>query len=263
MVKGVAVLGGSAPPRASRENLSVRKAGALLRAAAAGRSGVSVSALARAAQLPRATALRIIESLVAERLLARLPDDRIVIGAGLIQLARMADLTDLLIDASRDVLETLMVQVHETVTLTVVLPDGTPSVVRQVDGPYLLGLTSWVSRPLPLHASSSGKLVLAHAGPERVAAILRKPLEPLASRTITDLDELRAELTRIREQGWSSIEDELEDGVSSVSMAIVVDDVLLGTVNISGPATRFDARARRASLPALRAACITIVGRLA
>ena len=71
-----------------RENQSVRKAAALLRAAAESGSGATVSALARAAELPRATALRMIESLVAERLLARLPDDRVVIGPGLHTLAR-------------------------------------------------------------------------------------------------------------------------------------------------------------------------------
>jgi DNA-binding IclR family transcriptional regulator len=143
-----------------------------------------------------------------------------------------------------------------------VLPDGTPSLVVQVDGPHLLGLTSRVGRPLPLHASSSGKMVLAHASPARVEAILRMPLEKLASHTITGSDPLRAQLTAIREQGWSSIEDELEDGVSSVSMGIVVDGAPFGTVNVSGPTVRFDAAARTASLPHLRAACGTIASRL-
>lgn len=237
--------------RASRENRSVRKAAALLRAAAADRSGASVSALARAAELPRATALRMIESLVAERLLARLPDDRIVIGAGLIQLARTADLTEVIVHASSGLLERLRAEVGETVTLTVVLPDGTPALVRQLDGPHLLGLTSWVGRPLPLHATSSGKIVLANARPEQFRAMLRSPLARLGSRTITDPQALEREVETVRGAGWSQIEDELEEGVASISVGILVGGSLVGCVNISGPTTRFTQAVRAAALPAL------------
>ncbi len=249
-------------PRASRENLSVRKAAALLRAAAGDRSGTSVSALARAADLPRATALRMIESLVAERLLARLADDRIVIGAGLIQLARTADLTEVMLHASSGLLKHLVEQVGETVTLTVILPDGTPALVRQLDGPHLLGLINWEGRPLPLHATSSGKMVLAYARPDQVRAVLHAPLARLASRTIIDVEELRAEISAVRAAGWSQIEDELAEGVASISVGIVVDDVLAGCVNLSGPTARFTPAARAAALPALKATAAAITAAL-
>ncbi|MBL8932013.1 MAG: IclR family transcriptional regulator [Kineosporiaceae bacterium] len=247
---------------ASRENQSVRKAAALLRAAAGHGSGATVSALARTAELPRATALRMIESLIAERLLARLPDDRIVIGPGLHRLARTADLSELLIHASRGVLERLSEQTSESATLTVVMPDGSLSLVRQVDGPYMLGLTNWVGRPFPLHASSSGKLFLAYADPARVEALVGRPLEPVATRTITDPDVLRADLAQARAAGWSQIEDEIEDGLASISMGILVDGELVGTLNISGPSARLTPAARTAALPLLRSACDTVAARV-
>ena len=53
---------------------SVRKAITLLRATAAHGDGASVSALARTAGLPRATALRLIQTMEGERLLQRVPD---------------------------------------------------------------------------------------------------------------------------------------------------------------------------------------------
>ena len=59
---------------AQRRNQSVQKAAALLRAAAATPEGVTVSELARRAALPRATAGRMVEALLAERFLRRLPD---------------------------------------------------------------------------------------------------------------------------------------------------------------------------------------------
>ncbi len=244
--------------QAARENQSVRKAAALLRAAAAHGGGATVSALARDAGLPRATALRMVESLVAERLLARLPDDRVVIGAGLHALARSTNLVEILLDAARGVIEPLAEAVRESVTLTVLLPDGSLEVVRQVDGPHLLGLTNWVGRPFELHASSAGKLALAYASPDRVDALLRTPLTKVAPATITDPVVLRAELDRIRREGFSEIEDELDEGLAAISVGLFTDGVLVGSLNISGPTRRFGRAARVAALPLLRASCAAI-----
>jgi DNA-binding IclR family transcriptional regulator len=245
-----------------RENQSVRKAAALLRAAAEHGAGSTVSALARAADLPRATALRMIESLVAERLLARLPDDRVVIGPGLHTLVRTTNLTELLLDAARVPMEGLARTVRESVTLTVSLPDGSLSLVRQLDGPHMLGMTNWVGRPFALHTSSSGKLALAFGDPARVEALLRTPLEKVASRTVTDPDAFRAELARVRADGWSQIEDEIEDGIAALSAGVFFDGALVASLNVTGPTTRFGERARRAALPPLRRACAAVEANL-
>ncbi len=241
-----------------RENQSVRKAAALLRAAADSGAGATVSALARAADLPRATALRMIESLVAERLLARLPDDRVVIGPGLHNLARTTNLTELILDSARRPMEELAERVRESVTLTVSLPDGSLALVRQIDGPHMLGMTNWVGRPFALHTSSSGKLALAHADPARVEAFLRGPLTKVASRTITDPDVFRAQLDEVRATGWSQIEDEIEDGIAAISCGIFFDGTLVASLNITGPTIRFTARSRKAALPPLRRACAAV-----
>ncbi len=241
-----------------RENQSVRKAAAILRAAADSASGATVSALARAAELPRATALRMIESLVAESLLSRLPDDRIVIGPGVHSLARSANLTELLLDAAREPLDELATHTDESITLTVALPDGSLSLVRQLDGPHMLGLTKWVGRPVALHASSSGKLALAFAEESRVASVLRAGLPGMASRTITDPQRFREALHRIRVVGWSEIEDEIEDGLAAVSVGIFFEGAMVGSVNISGPSTRLTGATRAAAVPALRRACAQI-----
>jgi IclR family transcriptional regulator, acetate operon repressor len=238
-----------------RENQSVRKAAALLRAAADIGTSATVSALAREAALPRATALRMIESLVAERLLARLPDDRIVLGPGLQRLARSTNVTELLVDAARAPMESLAEQVHESVTLTAMLPDGSLSLARQVDGPHLIGLTNWVGRVFDWHATSAGKLAMAYAEPARIEAMLAGPLRQVASRTVTDPQALRADLAATKRRGWSQIEDEVEDGLAAVSIGLFLDATLIGSLNISGPTTRFTLKARKAALPLLRQAC--------
>src|SRR5256885_9625658 len=121
--------------QAQRRNQSVRKAAAVLRAAAESREEVTVSELARRAGLPRATALRMVEALVAERFLRRLPDDRVALGPGLLAVARAANPDTILLDAAQGPLERLAGTVPETITLTVPRPAGSPGVRRQLDCP--------------------------------------------------------------------------------------------------------------------------------
>lgn len=245
------------PAPAQRRNQSVQKAAAVLRAAAGAPEGVTVSELARRAGLPRATALRMVEALLAERFLRRLPDERVALGAGLLGIARAADPDALLLEAAEAPLAALAARVPETITLTVSRPDGSLEIVRQLDGPRMLGLTNWVGRPFPVHASSSGKLALA-LGAEAVRRRLPGRLERHASRTITKRTELEAELARIRERGYAEIVDELEDGLAALSVAIVLDGELVASINASGPTQRFDDRARARALPALREAAANV-----
>ena len=248
-------------PSTQRQNQSVSKAAALLRAAARSADGETVSSLARAAGLPRATALRMVEALVEERLLSRLGDDRIVIGPGLHALARATSVDEIVLDAAREPLDALAARTDETITLTVAHADGTVEIIRQIDGPYMLGLSNWVGRPFALHASSSGKLALAFGDPTGRARSLLV-LDRLATRTITDPADLDRALATVRERGWAEIEDELEEGLAAVSVGFSLDGVLVGSVNVSGPTARLDASARRALVPPLRDACIAIERRL-
>src|SRR5919198_6019510 len=83
-------------------NQSVLKAITLLRATAASTDGASVSALARAAGLPRATALRLIQTMEREGFLLRVPEaDRVLLGPELVRLARRVDTAILLREVAR------------------------------------------------------------------------------------------------------------------------------------------------------------------
>jgi IclR family acetate operon transcriptional repressor len=237
-------------------NQSVRKAVAVLRAAAATPGGDSVSGIARTTALPRATVLRLIRTLEDEGLLVRFPErDRVVPGLELVRLARSVDVRDALVEASRRPLETLAEQTRETVSLSIVETGGTLDVVRQIDPPSLLRISDWIGRRYALHASSSGKLLLSSLGEAQLAAALAGPLERLTPATITDAPTLRRELDAVRETGVAIIVDELELGVASLSVGVRVRDRLAAVLNVTGPTHRFDEAARTAAAPlALEAA---------
>jgi DNA-binding IclR family transcriptional regulator len=244
----------AAPQDGSKLNQSVQKAIMLLRATAASNHGTSVSALARAAGLPRATALRLIQTMEREGLLLRVPqDDRVLLGPELIRLARQVDMGTLLREVAHGHLGELRDAVRETVTLSVVAPDGGLDLVYQVDGPQHLVPRSWIGQRFPMHASSSGKLLLSTYDEQRLERFLHGPLPALTPHTITGRRALRKELAQDRARGYSSTIDELEDGLAGVSVGVFSESgALLGVVNVTGLSKRFDEAARRRALEHMR-----------
>jgi DNA-binding IclR family transcriptional regulator len=237
-------------------NQSVRKAITLLRATADD-DRANVSSLARAAGLPRATALRMIQTLEQEGFLLRVAgDDRVLLGPELLRLARNTDEGLLLLEAARPVIGELVAAVRETGTLSVVAPDGGLDLVHQVDAPHHLRPGSWVGQRFPLHASASGKVLLATFDDEQLERFLREPLVRLTPSTITTADELRIDLGRVRERGHALSMDEAEEGLSGVATGIYGQaGDLVGVLTVSGPTQRLDGRrARRAADHLARAA---------
>jgi DNA-binding IclR family transcriptional regulator len=238
----------------SKLNRSVQKAITLLRATADSTDGASVSALARAAGLPRATALRLIQTMEREGMLLRVPEaDRVLLGPELLRLARRVDTATLLQEVARGRLGELTDAVRETVSLSVVAPDGGLDVVDQVAGPHHLVPRSWLGQRFPLHASSSGKLLLSTYDEQRLARFLRDPLPAVTPHTITAKRALRRELDEIRAQGHAATVDELEEGLAGVSVGIFGEaGVLVGAINVSGLSQRFDGPARRRAVERVR-----------
>jgi DNA-binding IclR family transcriptional regulator len=237
-------------------NQSVRKAITLLRATAEDRNA-NVSSLARSAGLPRATALRMIQTLEQEGFLLRIPgDDRVLLGPELLRLARNTDEQLLLREVSRPIVSGLVAALRETVTLSVVAPDGGLDLVSQVDAPAQLRPQSWVGQRFPLHASASGKVLLATYDDERLERFLDEPLARFTPSTITAPVDLREELRRVREQRYALSRDEEEEGLSGVSTGISGQrDELLGVLTVGGPTQRLDLqRGRQAIDHLLRAA---------
>lgn len=252
-----------------KSNQSVQRAVAILRAVAAAQpDGETAAGLARAAELPHPTALRLIRTLEAEGFVMQVDArGRYVLGVELLSLAG-GDATRVLAAAARPVLEELAGSASETATLSIPHRDSV-EVVLQVDGPRLVGVVNWVGERFPLHATASGKVVLAAWGEDRLERYLSQPLERLAARTITDPGALRAEVARVREQGYAVIEDELEDGLFGVSAPVHDRSAdaperrrLVCAVTLSGPCFRYGREARSAAVPLLRVAARTIEERL-
>jgi len=115
-----------------------------------------------------------------------------------------------------------------------------------------------VGTRVPAHATSMGHVLLAGLSPAELDAYLSvADLAPLTSHTITSPEALRAELDKVRAQGWALVDQELEDGLRSVA-APVRDTAgrVTAAVNVSSHASRTTLdRIRREILPAVLHTC--------
>jgi IclR family transcriptional regulator, pca regulon regulatory protein len=114
-------------------------------------------------------------------------------------------------------MEALVERTHESCSAAVL--DGSEIVyVVRVPTKRIMAISLGLGSRLPAHAASMGRVLLADLSPDDLDEHLaRTELEPLTARTITDEDELRAELDKVRRQGWSLVDQELEEGIRSIA----------------------------------------------
>lgn len=104
-----------------------------------------------------------------------------------------------------------------------------------------------------LHTSAAGKAILANLPRERAESIIDEHgLTAKTPNTITDRQELLAELDEIRERGYAYNFEESTAGLRAVGSVVrgPHDDVL-GALSISGPAHRFKGETFERDLPDL------------
>lgn len=92
----------------------------------------------------------------------------------------------------------------------------------------------------PLYYTATGKAALAFMDDEEIKSIIdERALKPQTEHTVTDRDELRAELLEIRERGFALNDEEQFLGLRAVSAPIRDDENdVIGAISISGPVSR-------------------------
>ena len=130
---------------------------------------------------------------------------------------------------------------RETISLYVL--DGTDRVcVERLESPQNVRIVARLGLRLPLYAGSAGKVILAFLDEAQREHILSTvPLQPFTQHTITDLNVLRAELVKIKRQGYASSHGEWIQDASGVAAPIYGPDrKVAGALTISGPTQRFN-----------------------
>jgi DNA-binding IclR family transcriptional regulator len=242
-------------------NQSISRAIALMRSISSSPGRASVSELARTVGLSRTTASRLLATLEQYGLVERASSaDYYTLGYELARLGRLAEPYAGVVARAEPLMRALAERSGESVTLSVPTPDDDIDFIHQVDGPRLIGGRWWVGQRFPLHASSSGKVLLAEPRGAPIVEKLPARLPVCATRTIRTREALVEDLDGVRERGYAITRDELEDGLLGISVPIRDDRrELFAILSVSGPTYRMDSEAREPVLVALRQAAESIV----
>jgi DNA-binding IclR family transcriptional regulator len=228
-------MGRKPPPGAQ----AVLRAIALLKSFTDERPDRDVSELARETGLSRSTTHRLLSALASEGLVERnASSGRYRLGPTTVALGTRALRTLSLRQTVRPVLESLSQETGETATLEV-LSSGKMLILDEVLGPHLVGTSPSLGTSWALHATSTGKALLAALPDTRLTELLKTPLARFTPRTITTWTELEAELSRVRRDGFATVSEELEEGYSAAGAVIRVPiGEPYATLSVGGPSAR-------------------------
>ena len=136
-------------------------------------------------------------------------------------------------------MEDVVDQVHESCSASVL--DGTDIVyVLRVPTKKIMTIQLSIGSRLPAWCTSMGRVLLGGFDDAAVGAILVKSeIKSFTSRTVTDRRKLKQIIGEDRDKGWSLVNQELEEGLLSVSVPLVDrSGRIIAAMNVSGHATR-------------------------
>jgi IclR family pca regulon transcriptional regulator len=234
---------------------SLERGLAVIRAFDAEHPELTLSDVARAAGLTRASARRFLRTLMElgyvrsnGRLFALRPR---VLELGYAYLSSLS-----LHEVAQPHLERLVSVLRESSSVSVLDADDVVYVAR-VPTRRIMTITISVGTRFPAYATSMGRVLLAGQSDEWLDGYFATvELRRLTARTVTDVPSLRAELLLVRDQGWAFVDEELEEGLRAI--AAPINDLsgrVIAAVNVSSPVSRGSADLVRGEfLPHLLAA---------
>ncbi len=204
-------------------------------------SGWSLAELSNHLGLPKSTLHRFLVALETHGILQRDPRDRRwQLGYRPLLWSRLAANHGGLHLVARPVMESLAAVTGETVLLTT-YQSGEVICVGKVDSPHAVRLAMEMGTRRPPHAGASSKVLMAYLPEGEIEAIIRRGLPRLCTNTITDPQALRAELARIREQGYAFSVEETDVGAWGVATPIRNPrGEVIAAIGIAGPTFRLD-----------------------
>jgi len=176
------------------------------------------------------------------------------LGAALLRLARVREACFPIEAVVTPILGELVAQCGETAHFSL-MSGETLGNISVVESPKAHRITMEKGEVLPLHATASGLVYLAHSPEPFVAEILGQQLEAYTASTETVPRRVERKLAQIRKRGIARTADSYEEGVISYAVPIRGGQpCAVGAVAIAAPASRIDERTEAVITHQLRSA---------
>lgn len=204
---------------------------------------IGVSELARQLELPKSTVQRALLALHDLGWIAQETGEprRWVQTTKLLALASRGGGLSLR-ERAMPVMQALRERTDENVHLSVRSGNGVV-IIEKLESSSVVRLYDPLGVVAPVHASSTGKAILAWSDPAEVEEVLAQPLEGFTQRTVVDPDELRKELRSIRRHGYAVNRGEWREDVRGVAVPILdARGLAIGAISLAVPAHRLPDR---------------------
>ena len=194
----------------------------ILELVSASRDGLALHEVSAQLEAPKSSLLPLLRALTARGYLAQDRDGDYRLGLRLFELGSAASARRDLAEVARPALVELMRRTGETVFLGTLAGDGQSVVyIDKVESEQIIRYAAGVGDRRPLHATSSGKAILAFLPAEQREKIVTSlPLVRHTERTVTSASALAASLDDIQRTGVCVSLDEMVRGAAGVAAPI-------------------------------------------
>ncbi|MFD9704270.1 IclR family transcriptional regulator [Lentzea sp. NPDC059081] len=232
---------------------SVDRAISVLELLAQGEAGITE--IAGELGVHKSTVSRLVSVLESRGLVEQLGErGKYAIGFGVVRLAGAAtgrmDLTKL----GQPVCQSLADAFGETVNIAV-HDAGVAINITQARGSAAVSAVNWIGQRTPLHATSSGKVLLAYLAVDERKRLASLSLDSYTVNTVVDADRLLAELDVVSSQGYAACFEELELGLHAVAVPVRGHrGEVVAAMSASGPSYRLSRERVLEIVPAMTSA---------
>jgi IclR family pca regulon transcriptional regulator len=231
---------------------------AVIRAFGAERPRLSLSDVARATDLTRASARRFLLTLESEGYV-RARDGMFELTPRVLELGFSYLSAQSLPEVAQPHLEALSHAVGESSSASIL--DGWDIVyIARVPTRRIMSVGITIGTRFPAYVTSMGRVLLAALSADELETFFEGFRgERFTARTVVDPDALRAELSQVAAQGWSLVDGELETGLRALAVPVTRGSATVAAINVSMPATDEDAGIQALRLlPAIQDAAAAI-----
>lgn len=199
---------------------SIERALDIIEAVAAEESGLNLTEISKRTQLHKSTAYRIIETLTGRGYLAKTQEGNYRIGLKLIEaVSYYINSLELQTEARPYVAK---LSAHFGLTSHLGVLDGEYVVyVEKMDVFSSVRMYSQIGLRMHAYCSSLGKCLLAGCSKQELSDAMKDcSFIRFTPNTIANMDELKAELAKVRKQGWAMDDEEYEIGNRCIAAPI-------------------------------------------
>jgi len=143
-----------------------------------------------------------------------------------------------ILDYTRPVCEKLGRETDETVNVAIIVGKNVIN-IDQVTGSGAIASVNWIGKHTPIHATSSGKSIIAHMPVEKREKFIQTDLQRFTEHTLVDPEKFRDALKVVRKQGFAITIHEFELGLTGIA-APIFDSVgsVEASISVSAPTFR-------------------------